>query len=254
MDNPSKSARPDAIFGKGIWFVPVWIGLGLVFYLLNLLAGSQIRSPYWFSELVLYALLLIGLWANRRYNIRKVISLPRQWAPVLYIFLVWLFGMLFEASLTVTGQGIGGVHPQTLASFILAQGDYLPLAIVSWWVIRKLHPAFSELYFFSAGISLTEGLIFTGALTAMILSPQFFLAPFGLAYYALAYSSFIALPLLIIDEGLLWDARQVKPYPVPLYWLLGFGIAILVRLFWGLVYSPLVARLFDLPPNILVVH
>ena len=254
MDNPSQPARPDAIFGKGIWYVPAWVGLGLVFYLLNQLAGSQIRSPYWFSELVLYALLLIGLWANRRYNIRKAIPLPRQWAPVLYIFLVWLFGMLFEASLTVTGQGIGGVHPQTLASFILAQGDYLPLAIVSWWVIRKLHPAFSELYFLSAGISLTEGLIFTGALTAMILSPQFFLAPLGLAYYALAYSSFIALPLLIIDEQLLWDARQVKPYPVPLYWLLGFGIAILVRLFWGLVYSPLVARLFDLPPNILVVH
>jgi len=249
MDNPSKPARPDAIFGKGIWYVPAWVGLGLVFYLLNLLAGSQIRSPYWFSELVLYALLLIGLWANRRYNIRKAIPLPRQWAPVLYIFLVWLFGMLFEASLTVTGQGIGGVHPQTLASFILAQGDYLPLAIVSWWVIRMLHPAFSELYFLSAGISLTEGLIFTGALTAIILSPQFFLAPLGLAYYALAYSSFIALPLLIIDEQLLWDARQVKPYPVPLYWLLGFGSAMLVRLFWGLVYSPLVARLFDLPPR-----
>jgi len=58
-----------------------------------------------------------------------------------------VFGMLFEVSLPVTGEGVGGLHPQTLPSFILAQGDYIPIALVSYFVIRKAGASYSEVFF-----------------------------------------------------------------------------------------------------------
>ena len=238
------------LYGRGIWNVKIWIGVGLLFMLLNLTGSAEVRSPLWFTELVLYGLMIFGLWANQRWALRKKLALPKRWAPAAYIFLVWLCGMLFEASLTVTGEGIGGIHPQNLPSFILAQGDYIPLAIISYLVIRKYHLSFREVFFLAGGKSLTEGLIFTGVLTAVILSPQFFLAPIVLAYYTLAYSSFIALPLLLVDEELLWqDAPPKRSHSIAYFWLLGFVLALGVRLFWGLVYSPLVSWLLHLSPD-----
>ncbi len=236
------------LFGKGIWNLSLWLGLGFTFLTLNLFADPGARSPYWFAELGLYALMFAGLWANVKYDFRKKIRIPRPIAPAVYIFLVWLFGMVYETSLTVTGQGIGGVHPETLPSFILAQGDYIPIAIVSYLVIRKTKASFHELFFFAGGMSLTEGLIFTGVLTTVLFSPQFFLAPSILAYYTMAYSSFVALPLLLIDEGLLWQAPGIQgQHSVPYYWMLGFILALAIRVFWGLAYSPVVTRLLNLP-------
>ncbi len=237
-------------YGRGIWDVRVWIGFGLVFLVLSLVTASADKSPYWFSELVLYGLMLAGLWGNHRYDLRKRIRIPRKAAAAGYIVLVWLFGMLFEAGLTVTGEGIGGVHPETLPSFILAQGDYIPIAVVTYLVIRRTQASFREVFFFAGGKSLTEGLIFTGVLTSLLISPLFFLAPLTVAYYTLAYSSFIALPLLFIDEELLWkEPRREHRHSIAFFWLLGFALALAIRIFWGLVYSPIVSRLFDLPPT-----
>jgi hypothetical protein len=239
------------LYGHGIWNVRIWIGLGLGFVLLAGTGNTGLKSPYWFSELILYGLMVIGLWANNRWDIRKRLVIPRSLAPLAYIFLVWLFGMMFEMSLTVNGEGIGGMHQETLPSFILAQGDYLALAIVSYLAIRKLNLSFPEVFFLAGGKSLTEGLLFMGHLTATILSPQFFLAPLVAAYYALAYSSFIALPLLFIDEELLWQDRGSKQRPsIPYIWLLGFILALAVRIFWGLIYGPIITQLLHLPPGI----
>jgi len=58
--------------------------------------------------------------------------------------------MLFEAGLTVTGVGIGGVHPETLPSFILAQGDYVPIALITYLVIRRTQASFRQVYFLRA--------------------------------------------------------------------------------------------------------
>ncbi|HJW76554.1 MAG TPA: hypothetical protein VJ787_12970, partial [Thermoleophilia bacterium] len=171
---------------RNLWNVRVWIGLGFVFVVLNGLAGTGPRSPLWFMELVLYGLMIAGLVANERYSLRKRTPLPRVLAPLGYVSLVWLFGMMFEMSLTATGEGIGGVHQETIPSFILAQGDYVPIALVSYLVIRWFRISFTETYFFAVGKSLTEGLLFTGILAATVLSPAFVLAPVVLAYYALA--------------------------------------------------------------------
>ncbi|MCJ7795891.1 MAG: hypothetical protein MUQ56_03870 [Thermoleophilia bacterium] len=228
----------------------IWIGLGLAFVVLNLGNVPQARSPYWFSELVLYGLMLAGLWANSKHDLRKKIRIPRKLAPAGYVLLVWLFGMMFEAGLTVTGEGIGGVHPETLPSFILAQGDYVPIALITYLVIRRTQASFRQVFFFAGGIGLTEGLIFTGALTSVLLSPMFFLSPILVAYYTIAYSSFIALPLLLIDEELLWkEPHGGRQHSIPFFCVLGFILALAIRTFWGLVYGPIATQLFHLPPN-----
>ena len=80
---------------------------------------------------------------------------------------------------------------------------------------------------------------------------MFWLSPLVLAYYTLAYSSFIALPLLFINEELLWkDSHQAQPHSIPYYWLLGFVLALVIRMCWGLIYGPIVTRLFLLPSGL----
>lgn len=239
-----------ALLGRGVWSMPLWVAAGLLFWLLGFLMNTEPRSRLWGVELVLFALLLVGMWANAKYDLRKRIRIPRRFAPVAYVGLVWLFGMTYEASLTVAGTGIGGVHPETIPSFVLAQGDYIPIALVSLFVIRRTRASFREIYFFAGGKSLTEGLIFMGVLTAVLVSPMAPLAPFVLAYYTLAYATFMALPLLFVDEELLWKASPEPRWrSIPFYWLLGFVLAIAIRIFWGLIYSPIATRLFQLPPN-----
>jgi hypothetical protein len=187
------------LYGRRLWDIRIWIGLGLAFVFLNSFNDSGPKSPFWFAELILYTLMIAGLWANQKHDFRKKIRIPRRLAPIAYISLSWFFGMVYETGLTVNGQGIGGLHPRTYASFIIAQGDYITIAVVSYILIRWMRLSFREMFFVAGGKSLTEGLIFTGVLTALIAPPMFFLSPILLGYYTLAYSSFIALPLLFID-------------------------------------------------------
>lgn len=224
-----------------------WIALGLVFLCLNLLNGDGPGSPLWFAEPALYALMIAGLWRRRD---PTVPPRRRRTAPLAYIALSWLFGMIYELSLTVDGTGIGGVHPDTRASFVLAQGDYILIAVVSWLAIRQLRLDFRQAFFFAGGIGLTEGLIFTGILTQVIASPAFWMAPLFLAYYTLVYAAFVAMPLLFVDPRSLWrPGTPARPTPVVLLWLLGFGLAFAIRVVWGLGYAPLVEWAFGLPPN-----
>jgi len=240
--------KPRELHGHGIWNIWLWIAIGLVFAALDFTSPSEIRSPLWFTEIILYALMVFGLWANTKSDLRRRVRPPRKFAPAIYVLLVWLFGMVFEMSLTVTGVGIGGLHAETLPSFILAQGDYIPIALVSYLVIRRTQASFREVFFFAGGKSLTEGLLFTGGLATVFLSPTFWLSPMVLAYYTLAYSSFIALPLLFMDEELLWkDPTQAQRHSIPYFWLIGFVLALAIRIFWGLVYGPFVTSLFHLP-------
>ncbi len=243
-------SQKTTLCGRGLGDVRIWIALGLTFLVLNSFGNAEAKSPYYLAEYFLYGLMVVGLWANTKFDLRKRIPVPRRWAPGLYIFLVWLCGMVYETSLTVNGQGVGGVHPETVPSFLLAQGDYILIAVVSYILVRQWKLSFREMFFVAGGKSLTEGLIFTGVLTALLRSPQFFLAPLVLGYYTLAYSSFIALPLLFIDEELLWKREgQTKQRSTAYFWLLGFLLALPIRIFWGLVYAPIVTWLFDLPPN-----
>jgi hypothetical protein len=245
------SAKTESMSGRGVWNVWFWIAAGLTFWAFAAATSTGPRSPYWPAELGLHVLMVVGLWAAARgHTLSKILRLPRALAPFAYVFLSWLFGMIFELGLTVNGQGVGGLHASTAPSFILAQGDYIPIALVTYFVIRRTHASFREIYFFAGGKSLTEGIIFSGALVAQIASPFFFLSPLTLAYYTLAYASFIAAPLVLVDPELLWDpSLQPKRRSVLFFWALGLALAIVIRIFWGLVYGPLVTQLFNLPPS-----
>ncbi len=250
-DNLTAPAQPQTMFGRGFWNIWLWIVAGLTFWALNLGNSTKPRSPYWPAELGLYALMVGGMWAaSRGHPISQIFRLSRVAAPFAYIFIVWLFGMIYELTLTVTGEGVGGLHPNTVPSFILAQGDYIPIAIVSYFVIRRTHASFKKVFFFAGGKSLTEGIIFTGVLASQIASPLFYFAPLTLAYYTLVYASFIAAPLIFVDAELLWDnSLQSKRHSVLFFWALGFALAFVIRIFWGLVYGPLATQLFKfLPP------
>lgn len=241
----------EQLYGRGLWDVRIWIGLGLAFVFLNSFNDSEHRSPFWFSELILYTLMIVGLWANQKHDLRKRIRIPRRLAPFAYIFLNWFFGMVYETGLTVDGQGIGGLHSQTYVSFIIAQGDYITIAIVSYILIRWMRLSFREMFFLAGGKSLMEG-IYTGVLLVTIVSPFFLLTPTLIGYYTLAYSSFIALPLLFIDEKLLWkDEEAGKKHSAAFFLVLGFVLAWPMRLIiWGLLYGRLIKLLFNLPPDV----
>ncbi len=227
----------------------LWIALGLAFLAISLAADTSPPAPLRFADLPLYAATILGLW---RLRAGRPLTLPlsRRTAPLAFVALSWAFGMLYEASLTVTGTGIGGVHPDTRASYILAQGDYILIALATLALIRWLRLDFDRTFFLAGGKSLTEGLIFTGVLAATLVSPQAWVAPLMLAYYTLAYATFMALPLLFIDPRLIWAADRPGTVPIWLCWAIGLGTAFVIRVIWGLGWAPFATWLFDLPPNL----
>ena len=212
-----------------------WFALGLVLPAIGIFETDASRSELWFTEWILFAL-LIALYLRGGLGWRP----GKGAAMAAAAALSWAFGMVYETSLTVDGSGIGGVHPDTRMSFLLAQGDYVPLALVAvaavWWWRLDVRGA----VFFAMGIALTEALIFAPVLREVLFSPAFFMSPLFFAYFALVYASFLALPFLIVAPDAVH--RDGAGGPPPAVALIGAGIAagFLVRLFWGLVYSPLV--------------
>jgi hypothetical protein len=227
----------------------VWIVLGLTFLLASLMLNDAAHSPFWFADLPLYVVMLIGLW---RLRAQRPLYLPlsRRAAAMAFLVLSWAFGMIYEASLTLDGTGIGGVHPDTRSSYTLAQGDYLLIALTTLLLIRYLHLDFTRTFFIAGGKSLTEGLIFFGILTTILISPWFWTAPLFLAYYTLAYATFVAMPLLFIDPRLLWQSPSPSSIPIWQCWAIGFVAAFIIRIIWGLGWAPLATHLFNLPPNL----
>jgi hypothetical protein len=163
-----------------------------------------------------------------------------------FLALSLAFGTMYELSLTVDGTGWGGVHPDTRTSFVLAFGDYAMLALACLLAIRWLRLSAAQLYWLAFGISMTEGAVFTGVLWQVPLPAM----PIYVAYYALAYATFLVLPALLVNPRRLWrDDRPARLNPLVLL-ALGFAIAFAVRVIWGLVYGPIVTDLFSLLPPV----
>lgn len=174
------------------------------------------------------------------------LRLSRPAAALGFLILSLLFGAIYELSLTVDGTGWGGMHPDTRTSFVLAFGDYTLLALACLAAIRWLRLSPSQLFWLVFGASMTEGAVFTGVLWQI---PLPFL-PVFIAYYALAYATFLVLPALVIDPRPIWshpDPGRTNPL---ILLLLGFAITFVVRVIWGLAYAPLVSDLFSLLPPV----
>ena len=225
---------------RGFWVWPVIVA-GLLFAGLSAGVAQGPASPLWGAEYLLYAL-MIGAFARGGLNL----SLSPRRAALAFVLLSLCCGAVYESSLTVDGSGLGGVHPDTRASYLLALGDYLPIALVTLALTRLWHLRFADAFWLALGKSLTEGLIFTGVLMANLTSP---VAPLMLGYYTLAYGSFVALPLLILAPQALWSPHPRSAPSVPVLILTGFAAAFVIRLFWGLAWSPFATWAFALPAN-----
>ena len=152
--------------------------------------------------------------------------------------LSWTFAMTYELSITVDGTGIGGMHPDTRASFVLAQGIYIPLALITVAVVWRWQMGFRDLFFFAFGFSLNEALIFRPVLLMVLMSPAMPLAPVYAGYYAMVYACFIALPFLIVAPASIHGAKLRPPPGAFRLILLGAVLGFAANVFWGLVYGP----------------
>ena len=227
---------PAARLARALSLPLPWMLLGLG---LRFMPTDGPRSSLGWVDWPLYAGVIGGFaarWQGQRLNVPAT--------ALAYLMLSLIFGAVYELSLTVDGTGWGGMHPDTRTSFVLAFGDYAMLALSCLAAIRWLRLSPAQLFWLAFGASMTEGAVFTGVLWQI---PPLFL-PVFVAYYALAYATFLVLPALVIDIRPLWtgpDPGRANPLIlIPL----GFAIAFVVRVIWGLAYGPLVTDLFSLMP------
>lgn len=189
------------------------------------------KSPFVWLQFPLLFLLAWGAFTNGAESKDRVPLLP-------FVAISWLLGMTIELSLTVDGSGIGGIHPDTRTSFALAQGDYLPLALVTWIVQRWLGYRLNEMIWVVVGMGLTEGLVFTGSITSALQAGSVIGTVIVTCYLIAIYLVYLWLPFRIcrLDRG-------QTTHSIVLLVIVGFASAMIVRVFWGLIYSPFVLRL-----------
>lgn len=173
---------------------------------INLLIGwgGEDASPVaWLNPLVFVAALLIRFRDTRRGPGRLQL---RGWRAVGVMLVIgWMVGMLIEFTLTTDGDGFGGLHPDTVPSFILAQGYYLPAVLFTWAATRRYGLDTRRAFFFAGAMAWWEALTF--GVVAM-LSPFFFLAPFLLAYYVATYALCGMGGLLVVDASTVGSSRS----------------------------------------------
>lgn len=119
----------------------------------------------------------------------------------------WVAGMLVELSISADGTGFGGMHPDTRSSFLLAQGWYVPAALLLPLLVRRLRLDRDRALLVGAALALYEIALTAGPL---LLSPA---APAGLlvaAYIAAVYAVITCAGVLLVDPRRLWDDRRPR--------------------------------------------
>lgn len=200
----SRGGPPDGRIPRAVWLV---VALGLGFGLLSWTTrtGEGTSALWWLDPLLLlgYA---GGLWrlSRRQGDGRWLLDARRS--AVVFIFLSWLTGMLYELSLRTGATGFGGLHPDTATSFIWAQGYYIPFAVGGWWLVRRYGYGLGAAFLTGALASLYE--VATVGVPGLVAAPWLLpLAPLMLGYYLLVYAVFLTMPLLFIDPRGLWAAE-----------------------------------------------
>jgi hypothetical protein len=224
----------------------LWIIVALSFTFLLRLASSNTNeaikwtSPLWFLDPLLMLSLLIGHWLKEWFHWQPV-NLSRKHAAPGFTLLVWCVGMLYELTLNESPGNMGGFHNKTLPSLILAQGFYIPFAVLSYFLIRKFHLSFRDMFLVGGIVCLYEALQY--GVPGTFFSPLFFMTPLVLAYYVVVYAQMLTLPLLVVDETLLWRGNKPKlPLWRKVFYSLILGLTCwLITGLWG----ELMAKLFD---------
>ncbi len=184
---------------RWLWLV---VGLGLGYGALAWLTerGAGASRLWWLDPLLLVGF-AAGLWWRRN----GWQGGGRRGAGLLFITLAWLTGMLYELSLRTGATGFGGMHPDTAASFLLAQGYYVPYAVGGWWLARRYGYTLPQLFLTGALAALYEMAV-AGAPRMLAAPDLWLLTPLVIGYYLTVYGLILTMPLLFIDPRDLWAA------------------------------------------------
>jgi hypothetical protein len=175
--------------------VRLWVASALLLGFLLRLGAAEDASKLWFLD----PLLLGGFWLAVG-RLEKHSDRPRTGVfhgAAVFVGISWLSGMLYELALS-TGGGwtFGGMHPETLPSFVLAQGFYIPYAIFGYLMVRRTDVSFHTLFFATGAVSVFE-MLMTGRVASALVSPFFALAPMLVAYYVSVYAMIACWPVAI---------------------------------------------------------
>lgn len=221
-----KESTQESFSGRGMKAFTIWFIAGIIgFFLLQLNAGWTIfSSPSLILEPFLFIVLVLGIWVNRTYGFRKRFSLSRRSAPLLFIGLSILTAMLYETTIAFGPEGARWAHYESFVPY------YILYATIGYFLIRKFCFMFQDVFFVSGAVSLFE------ALVVGYLFPPSLYSPFLLAYYFLVYSLYLCIPLIFIDEKLLWKkdgfCPQIRmPWKIVLGVLMGLASWLLPGLF-----------------------
>jgi hypothetical protein len=184
--------------------------LGAAFEALSVLLGNgEDSSVLWFLAPLLMAVFIAGLWRASRHSGAPFDPVTRLPPALLFIGGSWLAGMIYELALRTGSTGFGGMAPDTGASFLLAQGFYVPFAIGGWWLARRYGYSLQDVFWTGALVSLYEA-ITAGATTVAAQPALLPLAPLMAGYYLTVYGYILAMPLLFVDERRVW-ASTTRP-------------------------------------------
>jgi hypothetical protein len=193
-----------------------WLGGALLMNLLLGWNGEDASSLAWLNPLLFVAALIVRTLDARRGERRWHLT---GWRGALVVMVIgWTVGMMVELTLAAGGDGLGGMHPDTGPSFILAQGYYIPLAVVTWAVVRRYGLDTRRAFFFAGVLAWWEAL--TVGVVALI-SPFFVLAPLLIAYYFSTYALCGMAGLLAVDPG---GPATVPPHSITTRRLAVYGV------------------------------
>jgi len=179
----------------------LWAGAALVFSILSNLQPADGRSRLWFLDQALLAGFLLSLWAYRRGWLPVRLRPSRFWPAFAFVGSAWLTGMLYELSLSGgDGHSVGGFHPQTNLSFLLAQGQYVPLALFGLAVVRRYRCSIRAMFFMAGAMSMYE-MLSAGMLSSLASLHLLVFALFMVAYYVTVYAMFLCWPFLLIGPA-----------------------------------------------------
>ena len=214
--------------------VRLWVGAALLLGVLLRLAGAGGASRLWFLDPLLlggFLFAVVRLGGNGHVPGRG----GTIGSAAAFIALGWTAGMLYELTLSAGGGlTFGGLLPQTLPSFALAQGFYFPFAIFGYLLVRRTDVSLRTLYFATGAVSVFE-MITTGSVVSALASPYFLLVPLLLAYYFSVYAMFVCWPVAVfgVDRFRGRAPRHVST-PRAIAWMLAAGaLSWLIFGAWG---------------------
>ena len=181
-----------------------WLVAALAMNLLLGWNGDEASSLAWLNPLLFVGALAVRHGDARRGPRRRRLGGLR--GGVATVAIGWVVGMIVELTIAAGGDGYGGMHPDTGPSFVLAQGYYIPMALLTWAAVRRYGLDTRRAFFFAGAMAWWE--VLTAGLTAII-SPFFVLAPALIAYYFSTYALCGMAGTLAIDP-----AGLARPVPV----------------------------------------